>query len=163
MEKDRKPPFFVLQFCFKGGVLKLVPYPVLNKRREHGPRLNLKNIWPAINDGLLPGEVLVEFLYSTMGPIGNLEFSLDDILQLRDETAKISTCQDIPEFRLNAYMLLGATYDERLKIPDSAQGKLAEIKRDRHRIIPVQFFAIEVEVPEELNKNAKALQSVGLL
>ena len=162
-EKERKEPFFILQFCYEKSVLKLVPYPILNNRRECGPRLNLKSIWPAIHDGLLPNEAPITFLYSTVGSIGNLECSLDDILQLRDEAAKISSFQDICEFRLNAFMLLGTTHDERLRIPDSARGKLAEIKRDRHRIIPVQFFAIEVEVPKELSKDAKALQSVGLL
>ena len=154
-------PFYVLEYSFEKGILRLDPYPLMDENKTRGLRLILKDMWPVIIKGALSREIPTSFLYVERGPAGNLYFSRSDIIQLAEEVEERQPfCAD-DDFRLNAYLLHQPVADARLQL-----SKEDEHKRDLddccYSVFPVQFFHIEVVVPKEIRKQVKILEALGI-
>lgn len=136
--ENKRCPIFQLKYSFKRGVLRLDPYPM----KKSSPRLILKRMWPFVGSvSLLPA---TQFLHTSCGPAGNLDYTEADIIQVMEEVERHWIPRDKMEHALNAYLLHNPVTDDRLAVSKEEKAKLDIF--ENYLIIPVSVFHIEVEV-----------------
>lgn len=155
-EKGTKEnPFYMLSFEWdkKNEVLRIDPYLLLS-RNALGPKLILKEFMPDISFGISTNMPIYLWHREKSGAI-SLEFNGNELMKLAYKVEHENYVKILMGEEINAALILGFTNYRGLGISeDEAIGF----------ITPVQFFHIEIKLPEQIKReDIKIFKDYGLL
>ena len=142
-------PFYLLEFgCEKKKqTLRIDPYLFVDKDTL-GPKLVLKDFWPAINYGISTS-MPIYFWYRERSGTISMDFDGNELMRLACQVEQENLTRKLWDLEINAVLVLGLCNDKRLK---------KENEKEKTYITPVQFFSIDVELPKKIMK-----KDIGIL